>query len=263
MGGLVGKCALVAGGSKGIGYAISKTFAREGAAVAVVGSSAPAAEATAKEIIDFGGKAIAIAADLTTEEGRKRVFEQVLAAFGKVDIVINNAGWGCKTSLVDTDMASFDRSIDLNLKATYFTMQMAAKQMIAQGTGGRIINISSTAALQGERNSTIYAATKAGIIAFSRAAALELGPSGITVNAVLPGFTRTNNNDHVPSTIDEAFIAITPMRRVTVAQDIANACLFFAQDESSQITAQVLPVDGGYSGTRAVLVSQDPSMERK
>ena len=100
-------------------------------------------------------------------------------------------------------------------------------------------------------------------MALSRAAALELGPSGITINCVLPGFTRTNNNCHVPHTIDESFIPITPTGRVTVAQDIANACLFFAGEEAAQITAQCLPVDGGLSGTRAVQVAWNASMERK
>ena len=251
MGRLTGRTTIIAGGSKGIGYAISTTFAREGAEVAVVGSNAEAAEKTAQEIREAGGKAIAVAADLTSEE-----------ALGKVDILINNAGWGCKSSFLETDMASFDRSINLNLKATYFMAQLAVKQMIDQGCGGRVINISSTAALQGERNSTIYSATKAGIISFTRALALEVGPYGITANCVLPGFTRTNNNGHVPPTIDESFLAITPTKRITVAQDIANACLFLVSEEAKQITAQVLPVDGGYSGTRAMQAAQNASMQR-
>lgn len=263
MGRLNGKTAVIAGGSKGIGYAVSTTFAREDAAVAVVGSSMEAAERTAQEILDFGGKAIAIAEDLTSEAGRAAVFEKILAAFGKVDIIVNNAGWGCKKPLIETDMESFERSINLNLKATYFMTQLAAKQMIAQGRGGRIINISSTGALQGERNSSIYAATKAGIMAFSKAAALELGGYGITVNCVLPGFTRTNNNGHVPQTIDETFKAITPTGRVTVAQDIADACLFLAGPGADQISAQCLAVDGGFSGTRAVQVAWNASMQRK
>lgn len=260
---LEGQAALIAGGSKGIGYAISTTFAREGAAVAVVGSNQEAAQKTVQEILDCGGRAIAVAADLTSEEGRAHALAQTLEAFGKLDIIVNNAGWGCKKPLIETDVASFDRSIALNLKATYFMTQLAAKQMIQQGHGGRIINISSTGALQGERNSSIYAATKAGIMAFSRAAALELGCNGITVNCVLPGFTRTNNNGHVPHEIDESFIAITPTGRVTVAQDIANACLFLAGPEAAQISAQCLAVDGGYSGTRAVQVAWTSNMERK
>lgn len=259
---LKGKVAVIAGGSKGIGHAISTTFSMEGAYVVVVGSHADAAEKTAKEIVKKGGRAIPVAADLTSEKGRSYVLEQSLSSFGKVDIMVNNAGWGCKKPLIETDMESFDRSINLNLKATYFMTQLAARQMIQQGTGGRIINISSTGALQGERNSSIYAATKAGIIALSRAAALELGSHGITVNCVLPGFTRTNNNGHVPHVIDEAFTAITPTGRVTVAQDIANACLFLAGDEAGQISAQILPVDGGFSGTRAVQVAWDASMQR-
>lgn len=141
---LEGKVALVAGGSKGIGYAISTTFAREGAAVAVVGSGLTAAQKTAQEILDFGGRAIAIGTDLTSGEGREAALEQTLNAFGKLDIIVNNAGWGCKKPLVETDEVSFDRSIALNLKATYFMTQIAAKQMIQQGHGGRIINISST-----------------------------------------------------------------------------------------------------------------------
>lgn len=259
---LKNKVAVIAGGSKGIGYAISTTFAREGASVVVVGSNTEAAEKTAQEIRDFGGKAIAVGADLTSEAGRNQVMEQTLAAYGKLDIIVNNAGWGCKTSFLETDAVSFDRSINLNLRATYFMSQLAAKQMIEQGTGGRIVNISSTAALQGERNSTIYAATKAGIIAFTKAMALEVGPHGITANCVLPGFTRTNNNGHVPASIDENFMGITPMKRITVAQDIANACLFLVGDEAGQITAQILPVDGGYSGTRAMQAAQNAAMQR-
>ena len=262
MGRLTGRTTIIAGGSKGIGYAISTTFAREGAEVAVVGSNAEAAEKTAQEIREAGGKAIAVAADLTSEEGRAQVLAKTLSAFGKVDILINNAGWGCKSSFLETDMASFDRSINLNLKATYFMAQLAVKQMIDQGCGGRVIKISSTAALQGERNSTIYSATKAGIISFTRALALEVGPYGITANCVLPGFTRTNNNGHVPPTIDENFLAITPTKRITVAQDIANACLFLVSEEAGQITAQILPVDGGYSGTRAMQAAQKASMQR-
>lgn len=260
---LAGKVAIVSGGTKGIGYAISTALAREGAAVAVVGTDTAAANATVAEIIAHGGKSIAAVEDLTSGEGRQRIFDQILSAFGHVDILINNAGWGCKTPFLETDPASFDRSIELNLKATYFMAQMAVAQMIQQGQGGRIVNISSTAAFQGERNSSIYSATKAGIIAFTRAIALEVGPYGINVNCVAPGFTRTNNNAHVPATIDENFLPITPTGRITVAQDIADACLFLVSPASSQITAQVLAVDGGYSGTRAMQAAQTADMQRK
>lgn len=260
MGRLDQKVAIVSGGSKGMGYAISTTLAREGATVII--ADLQGADEAAREIVSKGGKSVGVTADLTTETGRADIFAKAVAACGKVDIVVNNAGWGCKKPLIETDMESYDRSIDLNMTATYFMTQLAAKQMIAQGTGGRIINISSTGALSGERNSSIYAATKAAIIAFSRAAALELGEHGINVNCVLPGFTRTGNNDHVPEAIDNAFIAITPTGRVTVAQDVANAVAFLASDEASQISAQCLAVDGGFSGTRAVHVAWDSTMER-
>ena len=260
---LEGKVAIVSGGTKGIGYAISSTLAAQGARVVMVGTDRTAAEKAAVEIAAQGGTVLPVAADLTTEEGRTAVLRETLNAYSKVDILINNAGWGCKTSFLETTMEGFDRSINLNLKGTYFMTQAVAAQMVAQGTGGRIVNISSTAALQGERNSTIYSATKAGIMAFTRALALEMGPYGINVNCVAPGFTRTNNNGHVPASIDENFLAITPTQRITVAQDIANACLFLVSDGASQITAQVLSVDGGYSGTRAMQAAQTASMQRK
>lgn len=260
---LEGKVAIVSGGTKGIGFAISSTLASEGASVVMVGTDQVAAEKAAAEITQQGGTVLAVAADLTTVEGRETILKETLRAFSQVDILVNNAGWGCKTSFLETTMESFDRSINLNLKGTYFMTQAVVSQMVAQGTGGRIVNISSTAALQGERNSTIYSATKAGIMAFTRALALEVGPYGINVNCVAPGFTRTNNNGHVPPSIDENFLAITPTKRITVAQDIANACLFLVSPAASQITAQVLSVDGGYSGTRAMQAAQNAAMQRK
>ncbi len=263
MGKLDNKVAIVTGGAKGIGYVTCKTFSKEGATVAIVDMDKEAAEKTAKEINDEGGKAIAIAANLTVAAEREAIFEKVVAEFGKVDILINNAGWGCKTSFLETTEESFDRSINLNMKATYFMIQLACKQMIKQGTGGRIVSTASTAAFQGERNGSIYSGTKNAIIAFSRGIALEMGEYGINVNCVAPGFTRTNNNGHIPSTIDDNFLSITPTKRINEAQDIANGYLFLVSPESRQITAQVLPIDGGYSGTRAMQASQNASMQVK
>lgn len=263
MGRLQDKVAIITGGAKGIGYVTSKTFMREGAKIVIVDMDKEAAEKAAREIRKDGGQAVAVAADLTSQEDREMIFAETVREFGRVDILINNAGWGCKLPFLETDFASFDRSINLNMKATYYMIQLACKQMIAQGTGGRIVSTSSTAAFQGEKNGSIYAATKAGIIAFSRAIALEVGKYGINVNCVAPGFTRTNNNGHIPGTIDENFLTITPTGRINVAQDIANGYLFLVSDEARQITAQVLPIDGGYSGTRAMQASQDASMQVK
>lgn len=263
MGRLENKVAIVTGGAKGIGYVTCQTFTREGASLAIVDWDGEAAEAAAKEINENGGNAIAIKADLTNSDDREMIFAKTVDKFGKVDILINNAGWGCKLPFLETDFASFDRSINLNMKATYYMIQLACKQMIAQGTGGKIVSTSSTAAFQGERNGSIYAGTKAAIIAFSRAIALEMGEYGININVVAPGFTRTNNNGHIPGTIDDNFLSITPTKRINVAQDIANGYLFLVSDEANQITAQVLPIDGGYSGTRAMQASQNASMQVK
>nr|WP_325179877.1 SDR family oxidoreductase [uncultured Oscillibacter sp.] len=263
MGRVQDKVAIITGGAKGIGFVASNTFSREGASVVIVDMDAVAAEKAAEEIKSSGGKAIWVAADLTKEDERKRIFTEAVEAFGKVDILVNNAGWGCKLPFLETDAASFDRSINLNMRATYCMIQLACKQMIEQGTGGKIVSTASTAAFQGERNSSIYAATKAGIIAFSRAIALEVGEYGINVNCVAPGFTRTNNNSHIPGSIDENFLDITPTKRINQAQDIANGYLFLCSEEARQITAQVLPIDGGFSGTRAMQASQNASMQVK
>lgn len=260
MGRLADKTAIITGGAGGIGEATCFTFTREGANIAIVDIDQKKCDALAARVNEAGGHAIAIAADLTTEEGRQEIFDKTLAEFGKVDILINNAGWGCKLPFLETDYASFDRSINLNMKATYYMIQMACKQMIKQGTGGKIVSTSSTASLQGERNGSIYAGTKAAITAFSRAIALEMGPYGINVNVVAPGFTRTNNNSHIPQAIDENFLEITPTKRINCSQDIANGYLFLCSSEADQITAQILPIDGGYSGTRAMQASQNASM---
>lgn len=263
MGRVENKIAIITGGAKGMGYVACQTFTREGASLVIVDWDGDAAEAAAKEINEAGGNAIAVKADLTKAEDREMIFEKAIEKFGRVDILINNAGWGCKLPFLETDFESFDRSVNLNMKATYYMIQLACKQMIKQGTGGKIVSTSSTAAFQGERNGSIYAATKAGIIAMSRAIALEVGEYGINVNVVAPGFTRTNNNSHIPGTIDENFLSITPTRRINQAQDIVNGYLFLCSDEANQITAQVLPIDGGYSGTRAMQVSQNASMQVK
>lgn len=166
MGRLEEKVAVITGGAKGIGYVTSKTFSKEGAAIVIVDMDKEAAEKAAQEICKEGGRAVAVVADLTEQKDRENIFEKAVEEFGKVDILINNAGWGCKLPFLETDFASFDRSVNLNMKATYYMIQLACKQMIKQGSGGRIVSTSSTAAFQGERNGSIYAATKAGIIAF-------------------------------------------------------------------------------------------------
>lgn len=257
---LLDKVAIITGGAGGMGHVAAKTFSREGASIVLVDRDKEKTEAIVKEVIDEGGSAIAVIADLTSQADREMIFEKAAAAFGKVDILINNAGWGCKLPFLETDVESFDRSIELNVKATYYMIQLACKQMIKQGTGGRIVSTSSTAAFQGERNGSIYAGSKAAIIAMSKAIALEVGEYGINVNVVAPGFTRTENNNHIPSAIDENFLSITPTKRINVAQDIVNGYLFLVSDEARQITAQVLPIDGGYSGTRAMQASQNASM---
>lgn len=254
------KVAIITGGAGGMGHVAAKTFTKEGACVVLADRDADKLQAVVEEVSADGSKLMGVAADLTSQADREKIFEETVKAFGKVDILINNAGWGCKLPFLETDEASFDRSIELNVKATYYMTQLACKQMIKQGTGGKIVSTSSTAALQGERNGSIYAGSKSAIIAMSKAIALEVGEYGINVNVVCPGFTRTDNNNHIPSAIDDNFLGITPTKRINVAQDIVNGYLFLVSEEARQITAQVLPIDGGFSGTRAMQAAQNAAM---
>lgn len=263
MGKFDGKVAIITGGAKGMGYVACNKFSAEGAKIVCVDFDGEAAKKTVAEVNEKGGDAIAVVADLTKAEDRDRIFEETMAKYGRVDILINNAGWGCKLAFLDTDEASFDRSVNLNMKANYFMIQQAAKHMIEQGTGGKIVTTSSTAGLAGEKNASIYGGTKAAIMTFSKAIALELGQYGINVNVVAPGFTRTNNNSHIPGVIDETFMEITPTKRINVAEDIVNTILFLCTEEARQIDGQVISVDGGYSTTRYLAVSQDKSMQVK
>ena len=263
MGKFDGKVAIVTGGAKGMGYVACSKFCEEGAKVVCVDFDGETAKKTVDELISKGGDAIVVVADLTKAEDRERIFSDTVAKYGRVDILVNNAGWGCKLSFLETDEASFDRSVNLNMKANYYMTQLAVKQMIEQGEGGKIVTTSSTAGLAGEKNASIYGGTKAAIMTFSKAIALEVGKYGINVNVVAPGFTRTNNNSHIPSVIDDTFIEITPTKRINESEDIVNAILFLCSDEARQITGQVLAVDGGYSTTRYLAVSQDSSMQVK
>ena len=263
MGKFEGKVAIITGGAKGMGYVACNKFSAEGAKVVCVDFDGEAAKKTVAEVNEKGGDAIVVVADLTKAEDRERIFAETIAKYGKVDILVNNAGWGCKLAFLDTDEASFDRSVNLNMKANYFMTQLACKHMVEQGTGGKIVTTSSTAGLAGEKNASIYGGTKVAIMTFSKAIALEVGKYGINVNVVAPGFTRTNNNNHIPSIIDETFMEITPTKRINESEDIVNAIMFLCSEEARQITGQVLAVDGGYSTTRYLAVSQDKSMQVK
>ncbi len=242
------KVAIVTGGDSGIGHAIALELAREGAAVTVnFHRDADAAAATVKAIADAGGRARAQQADVASVTDIGALVDQTVAAFGRLDIMVNNAGMETRTSVLDTTEHQFDLVIGVDLKSAFFGVQLAARQMIAQGGGGRIINISSIHEDWPMPGNAPYCAAKGGVRMLTRTAGVELAPHGITVVGVAPGAV------HTP--IDEATLAdpvqrakleaAIPLGRVAEPEEIAAVVAFLASDRSSYATASTVTVDGG------------------
>jgi 3-oxoacyl-[acyl-carrier protein] reductase len=240
---LQGKVALVTGGSRGIGRAICTLFAREGASTVVNYASAEdAAAGVVSGIEQEGGSAIAIRADVADKRQVEAMVRKTLDRFGRVDILINNAGILRRGTAIDFDEEELDRMIAVNLKGSIYCAQAVAPVMI-QNRYGKIVNLSSLAGLgTAVGETTPYALTKAAVISLTKRLALELGPHGINVNAIAPGFINTEMLDSV-KTGPVGRKAI--LGRIGLPEDVASAALFLASDESGFITAQILTVDGG------------------
>ena len=242
---LGGKVALVTGGSRGIGAAIATRLARDGASVVVnYIRSREAAQALVTDIEAGGGRALAFKADITRREELDELFNAAMGVHGRLDILVNNAGDDAFAAIAQIDEAHIDALFDLNLKAAIFAAQRAAA-CFGEG-GGRIVNISSIIARTPQAERGIYSASKAALEAVTVAFAAELGPRGITVNAVAPGSTETDLiRDRMVGAVRDAVVAKTPMGRLGQPDDIAGLVAFLASDEASWITGQVIAADGG------------------
>ena len=239
------KVALVTGGSRGIGRAICLELAARGAAVAVnyAGNEQAALEAV-EACRALGAQAQAFRADVADPAACEELLKAVKEAFGKVDILVNNAGITRDGLLMTAKAEDFDKVLDTNLKGAYFCMKAASKLMMRQRYG-RIVNLSSVVGLRGNPGQTGYAASKAGILGLTKAAAKELATRGVTVNAVAPGFIDTDMTAVLPENAKTAMLATIPMGRPGAPEDVARAVAFFAEESSAYITGQVLCVDGG------------------
>jgi NAD(P)-dependent dehydrogenase (short-subunit alcohol dehydrogenase family) len=248
--GLNGRVAIVtgAGSQKGFGHAIAMTLAREGCDIVSCDIDIEGAKKTATEVKALNRKAIALKADVTNSTEVNNAIEMALAEFGQIDILVNNAGAISPLKpLVEKNEVEWNQDIDLNLKGTMNYTKAVLPQMIMQ-KNGKIINISSIGAKKGKRNTVAYGAAKAGVIGFTQCLAVEVGPSGINVNAIAPGLADTNfGGGAPPPDILEKAKATIPIKRITVPQDIANLVTFLASDLSSDITGQTISVDGGES----------------
>lgn len=238
------KVAIVTGAGRGIGLVTAQTFAREGAKVVLCDLDLPEVEAAAAEISQAGGQALAVQANTAKTASVQDLLAKVLAHFGRVDILVNNAGIIRDKQLLKMEEADFDTVIEVNLKGVYLCTRTVAEVMAAQG-GGVILNASSVVALYGNFGQTNYVASKAGVIGMTKVWARELGRKGIRVNAVAPGFIETRMTEGIPEKVIEKIIEKVPLGRMGKPQDIANAYLWLASDESSYVNGHVLSVDGG------------------
>jgi 3-oxoacyl-[acyl-carrier protein] reductase len=243
---LKGKVAVVTGASKGIGAAIAERFGEEGASVVVhYGSDKKGAEKVVATIEKAGSKAVAVQGDLSKPDEVTRVFEAAGAAFGKIDVLVNNAGVYDFRPLAQIDAEHFHRHFDLNVLGLLLATREAVKRM---NGGGSVINISSLVSAIPLANGAVYSATKAAVDAITQSLAQELGSQGIRVNSVQPGATVTEGF-HAMGDVAKEFeamsIARTPMGRMGVAKDIAGAALFLATEDSGWVTGAEIQVSGG------------------
>lgn len=242
---LVGKVAFVTGASRGIGRAIALRLAKDGAKVAInfAGNLAKAEEVKA-EIESFGGEAILIQGNVADFEIVGEMVKKVVAAWGRIDILVNNAGITKDNLLLKMSVEDFDAVIGTNLKGVFNCTKAVTKLMMKQRSG-RIVNMSSVVALNGNVSQANYAAAKAGIIGFTKSAAKELASRGVTVNAVAPGFIETDMTDKLNDKIKSELISGIPLGRSGKPEDIANAVAFLVSENAAYITGQVICVDGG------------------
>ncbi|MFE0759248.1 SDR family NAD(P)-dependent oxidoreductase [Inquilinus sp. NPDC058860] len=251
MGLLDGKVALVTGGTSGIGRASAILFAREGARVALTGRRAAEGEAAVAEIAAAGGEAAFIQADLTQTDAIPGIIDRVVARFGRLDAAFNNAGISGGGPIGTLDEARWDSLIDTNLKAQFFALKAEAAQMKAQGGGAILFNGSVLAGIAAPGTS-IYSASKGGVVALARAAAVELGPHGIRVNSINPSITRTEMTQsrivkNADGTETHPLATGIPLKRLAEPEEIAQVALFLLSDRASYVNGQAIVVDGGQS----------------
>lgn len=242
---LENKVAIITGATRGIGRGIAIAFAQQGAHVAFsYSSSVEAAESLEKELKELGVNAKGYQVDAASFDKSQEMVDDVVKTFGTIDILINNAGITKDNLLMRMSEQDFDKVIEVNLKSV-FNMTKAVQRTFLKNRKGSIINMSSVVGVKGNAGQANYAASKAGIIGFSKSVALELGSRNIRCNVIAPGFIETEMTEKLGEEVVQSWRNAIPLKRGGTPEDIANACIFLASDLSAYITGQVMNVDGG------------------
>jgi len=250
---LDGKTALITGAARGIGRAFADRYIREGARVAIADIDMKSAKATASAL---GEAALAIEMDVSRQDSIEAAVTAVLSEFGRIDILINNAAIFTAAPITEITRADYQRTFDINVSGTLFTLQAVARHMVARGGGGKIINMASQAGRRGEGLVAVYCATKAAVISLTQSAGLNLIEHGINVNAIAPGVVDGEHwdgvdaffakyEDKAPGQKKKEVGAAVPFGRMGTAQDLVGMAVFLASDEANYIVAQTYNVDGG------------------
>lgn len=253
---LQGKVAIVTGGARGLGRAVAERLAREGAAVCVMSVHEDSAEAASREMAEYGNT-MAVRGDVADENDVRACVEETVSKFGRLDIMVNNAGVIAVGSVIDTSVEEWDRILAVNLRGTFLGCREAARQMIRQGEGGRILNCSSGAGRRGAAMVAAYVASKFGIIGLTQSLAVELAKHRITVNAYCPGHVTSTDmwdflagrfgelNGVAPDAVKKNVVHEAPLDRAGTPQEIAGLVAYLASDEASFVTGESVLIDGG------------------
>jgi 3-oxoacyl-[acyl-carrier protein] reductase len=239
-----GRVAIVTGASQGIGEAIARDLAGEGATVVLADVQLEKLEAVVRSIAESGGRAESHAVDVADLAAVERTVAAVAAAHQRIDHLVNNAGITRDGLLMRMKEEDWDAVLRVNLKGTFNFSKAVLRTMIG-ARAGRIVNIASVAGLMGNAGQTNYAASKAGVIALARSLAREVGARGITVNAVAPGFIATAMTDRLPDEVKASYLEIIPLKKFGLPKDVSSAVKFLLSDDASYITGQVVSVNGG------------------
>lgn len=239
-----GRVSIVTGASQGIGETVARDLAAEGARVVLVDVQKDKLEAVAASIVAAGGLAEARVVDVGDHAAAQAVVDAVVAAHGRIDHLVNNAGITRDTLLMRMKEEDWDAVLRVNLKGTFNFSKAVLRPMMA-ARYGRIVNIASVAGQMGNAGQANYASSKAGVIAFAKSLAREVGSRGITVNAVAPGFITTAMTESLPEEVKKAYLEVIPLKKFGLPKDVANAVKFLLSDDAAYITGQVVSVNGG------------------